>query len=80
MLLCVLGHLLGRALRMALRRGTLSCLRLLLFLDVLLVFTLLMCVLHAWQVVLCHVLSRILRHCNMQWRYILVMKCGAWSF
>lgn len=43
--LCALGHLLGRALRVALGRCTLSCLRLLLFLDVQL-FTLLMCVLH----------------------------------
>lgn len=62
MLLRVLGHLLGRALCVALRRGTLGCPWLLLFLDVLLVFTLLM---------------SSLRCCNMQWRYILLKKCRA---
>ena len=43
MLLVVLGHQLRRARRVALKRGTLSCLRLLLLIvNALLVFTLLM--------------------------------------
>lgn len=41
-------HLLGRALRQALGRARLGCLRLLLF-DLL--FTLLMSVLHVWQMI-----------------------------
>lgn len=48
-LLRVLGHLLGGALKVALR-GIHSCLGLLLLLifNVLLLFTLLMCILHVW--------------------------------
>ena len=63
-----------RALRGALGRGTLGGLRLLLFLDALLTFTLLVCILHVGRVVLRRRLSGTLRR-----RYVLVKKCGALS-
>lgn len=51
MCLCVLVNLLGRTVRVAMRRVALGCLRFLLFVDDLLLFTLLMSILYVWETV-----------------------------